>query len=245
MYNLKTLIPNLIIITLLAINLSACDQQSITITPEYLSIEDLSEELNKELHQVLNKEISHKINQELDQEANKEIDVEKAKQYPLTISQSENGLILKGDPALVAKAIKIAKRLDIPSSYYLEVRNTSTDVISTATETMQILLYPDQTILLGHITLTESPWKPLIQQHESSLQLHLDSKLVLSIDIVNQQQRQASYYTGKHPMQLRKWIMAFNNSEMNQGKRIITSKPKKQLWLRLIKANSQSGVRLR
>jgi hypothetical protein len=39
--------------------------------------------------------------------------------------------------------------------------------------------------------------------------------------------------------------MAFNNSEINQGKKIITSRPKKQLWLRLIKANSQSGIRLR
>jgi hypothetical protein len=228
MHSLKALILNLGFIILIASSLSACDQQSITITPEHLSIEELREDLKNELNQVL------------DQETNKEISA-----LPLTISQSDGGLLLKGDPALIAKALIIAKRLDSPSSYYLEVRNTPINTISTTTETMQILLHPDQTISLGYITLTESPWKPLIKEHKSALQLHLDANLVLSIDIVNQQQQQASYYTGKHPMQLRKWIMAFNNSEINQGKKIITSRPKKQLWLRLIKANSQSGIRLR
>ena len=224
MYNLKAPILNLTFIILITLSLSACDQQSIIITPEYLSVEDLSMELKQAINQELSKE--------LDQEA-------------LEISRIDNGLSLKGNSALITKVITIAKRLDIPSSYYLEVRNTPINTISTAIETMRILLHPDQTISLGHITLIESPWKSLIKQHESSLQLHLSSSFVLSIDIVSQQYTQASSYSGKHPMQLGEWIMAFNNSEMKQGKKIITSRPKKQLWLRLIKANNQSGIRLR
>jgi hypothetical protein len=212
---------------LLAFSLSACDTKSLIITPENLSIEQLKQELNLEL----------------DQGAEPNEDNES--QPPLTISRKDGGLLLKGDPALIAKAIIIAKRLDVPSSYYLQIRNTRANTISTSAETMQILLHPGQAISLGHITLIDSPWSSLIKQHESSLQLHLDNDLMLTIDIINQQQKSASYYTGKHPMQLQKWMMAFNDSEMNQRKTTITTKPKKQLWLRLIKASSQSGVELR
>ena len=163
----------------------------------------------------------------------------------LSITDNNSQLILQGSRAQISKALTIAKRLDIPSSYYLEVRNTAENIISTGAEAMQVLIHPDQVISLGHITLVDSPWKPLIKEQERYLELHLDDKLVLSINIKSQKNKQMNYYSGKHPMQVGEWLMAFGDTGINQGKRIITSKPKKQLWLRLVKANSQSGIRLR
>lgn len=234
MYSLKTSysVSSLLILStliILALQLSACDEKSITLQPEHLSVADLKAELNREL----NKEIKTNTHRE-------------QKSLPsLTVNNNENNLIIKGSSGQIANVISIATRLDRPSSYYLEVRNTPINAISTHTESMQILLHPEQTISLGHLTLSNSPWKPLIKEQEKFLQLHLNNQLILSIEIKDQHDKQANYYSGKHPMQLNQWLMAFNETETTQGKRIITSKQKKQLWLRLIKANSQSGINLR
>jgi hypothetical protein len=229
---MKSIGLSLVTITLILTLLTACDQRSISIQPEFISIEELQAELNKEL------------NKELAREQSRD-GVYPSDQRPLSITDEDSQLILQGSPAQISKALTIAKRLDIPSSYYLEVSNTAENVISTGAETMQVLIHPNQVISLGHITLIDSPWQSLIREQERYLELHLNDKLVLSINIKNQKNKQMNYYSGKHPMRVGEWLMAFGDSGMNQGKRIITSKPKKQLWLRLVKANSQSGIRLR
>ena len=222
MYKLiKTALVNSIALAMLLLGISACDHKSIAILPEHITLEELNEELTKEL--------GHSL------PANN----------ALEIRNSQEGLILTGDPALIAKAISIAQQLDKPHNYYLEVRNTPINSISTHTETMRILLHPENPVRLGHITLIDGPWQELIKDEERFLQLELDSSLILTIDIKSQQDRQVGFYSGKHPMQLNEWIIAFNESEMSQGKKIITSRPKKQLWLRLTKANSQSEINLR
>lgn len=224
MFNVNSTGLALVLVALIGLLLTACDQRGISIQPEFISIEELQAELSKELDKELTKDSDHQ---------------------PLSIENDDSQLVLRGNPAQISKALTIARRLDVPSSYYLEVSNTAQNVISTAAETMQVLIHPDQVISLGHITLVDSPWKPLIKEQERYLELQLDAELVLSINIKSQENKEMNYYSGKHPMRVNEWIMAFGDSGMNQGKRIITSKPKKQLWLRLVKANSQSGIRLR
>ena len=227
MFNVKKGVLHSLIgsgLALIVLSLSACDNKTTTIQPEHISVNVLNQELNQQLLLDL-------------------AQADTASQ--LQIDNSQDGLILSGDPALIAKAIHLAKQLDKPQNYYLEVRNTPANRISTATETMQILLHPKQPVMLGYTTLIDGPWRELIAEKQRSLQLHLDENLVLSIEIKNQDNQEINYYSGKHPMQIDKWLVAFNNSEMNRGKKIITSRPKKQLWLRLIKANSQSDVLLR
>lgn len=220
----RSLIKLIVIPAIILLSLSACDHTSTAIQPEHISVEVLNQELNEQLIKGL-------------------AQTNAASQ--LQIENSQDGLILSGDPALIAKAIYIAKQLDKPQNYYLEVRNSPINTISTTTETMRILLHPEHPIMLGHTTLTNGPWKELITEQQRTLQLHLDANLVLSIDIKNRNEQAASFYSGKHPMQIDKWLIAFNSSEMSRGKKIITSRPKKQLWLRLVKASSQSDVNLR
>jgi hypothetical protein len=214
----------IVLVVIMLLGLSACDHKSTAIQPEHISIEVLNQELNAQL-----------INGLAQTNAASQLQIE----------NSQDGLILSGDPALIAKAIHIAKQLDKPQNYYLEVRNTPINTISTTTETMRIMLHPEQPIMLGHTTLTDGPWKELITEQHRTLQLHLDASLVLSIDIKNRDKQAASFYSGRHPMQVNKWLIAFNSSELNRGKKIITSRPQKQLWLRLVKASSQSDVNLR
>lgn len=222
---------NLLFIILATLYLCACDQKSLIIQPEHLTIE----ELHKELDKAFKKDLNNENQQGLSSSANNS-----SQSNALIINSDNENIFLTGNSSQLSKAISIAKRLDKPHSYYLEVRNTPKHMISTMTESMQILLHPDQTISLGHFTLTDTPWRPLIKEHERYLQLHLNTDLILTIDIKSPQNKQSSFYSGRHPMQLNQWFMAFNNSEMNRGNRIITSKPKTQLWLRLIKANNQS-----
>ncbi len=200
--------------------LIACDKQTIAIQPEHISIAELNEKLGQAFP-----------------------DIENLSEMDISSNQQE--LILSGNPAFIAKAITVAEQLDKPYSYYLEVSNTPRNTISTTMEYMKILLHPDQSISLGHIMLTESPWQELIKEQQRFLQLSLDSNLVLAIDIKNSQDQKISFYSGKHPMQLDQWLMAFDDSEVRQGKKVVTSRPKRQLWLRLVKANSQSDSYLR
>ena len=234
MYSIsKTTLLRLVVFIMLATSIIACEQESITLLPEHISLEELSQQLEKELEEELNKEKKeHGLN--LSNSDNR-----------LEIQQHRQGLTLTGDPVLIAKAVSIAQQLDQPYNYYLEVRNTPANSISTATENMRILLHPGHPVILGHVTLINGPWEELIRDKQKFLQLELDSQLVLTIDIKSQQDKKMGFYSGKHPMQLGRWIVAFDQLEMNQGKRIITSRPKKQLWLRLIKANSQSEINLR
>jgi hypothetical protein len=231
MYSIsKTTLLRLVVFVMLATSIIACEQESITLLPEHISLEELSQQLEKELEEKLNKERS--------------LDLSNSDNR-LEIQQHQQGLTLTGDPVLIAKAVSIARQLDQPYNYYLEVRNTPANSINTATENMRILLHPGHPIILGHVTLINGPWEELIRDKQKFLQLELDSQLVLTIDIKSQQDKQMEFYSGKHPMQLGRWIVAFDQLEMNQGKKIITSRPKKQLWLRLIKANSQSEINLR
>lgn len=216
----------LILITSL-FTLIACNQQTVAINPEHIPINELNEQLQQAL--------SH---------------TEKMPINPLsiTIDQLDGGgeaLILSGDKTLVAKAISIAKQLDKTQNYYLEIRDTPIEAISSSLETMRILLHPEQTISIGHIALINSPWGGLMNEGEKLLRLKLDSSLILSIEIKNTDNMEINFYSGKHPMQLDLWVTTFNNSEINQGRKIITSRPKKQLWLRLVKASSQSKINLR
>jgi hypothetical protein len=220
----------LIIFAIAVLTLLGCEQQTVAINPEHISSQELSEQLQQALsHADLhNQKNTWSITMD-----------------PLNTDSEQQTLILSGDRSTIAKAISIAKQLDIAHNYYLEIRNTPINTISTSLETMRILLHPEQIVTLGHIILMDGPWGELIEGNEKLLQLKLDSNLVLSIDIKNSQTTETSYYSGKHPMRLDHWLMAFNNSEMNQGKKIMTSRPKKQLWLRLVKASSQSEINLR
>jgi hypothetical protein len=216
----------LLLLTAFLMAISACEQKSITVQPEHISQNELNQALSKELEQALEQE--------------------------LTIQSSQQGLILTGDPALIAKAISIAQQLDKPGNYYLEVRNTPINSISTTAESMRILLHPEHPVMLGHITLAHSPWQELIEDKQRFLQLILDSNLVLTIEIKSQQDQTIGFYSGKHPMQLDQWIIAFDQLgvsqsglDRNQSRKIMTSRPKKQLWLRLTKASSQSEINLR
>jgi hypothetical protein len=222
----------LMAISAFLIGITGCEPKSITIVPEHITLE----ELNQKLNDTLNSTLTNQPNEE--------------QNNTLNIQNSTKGLILTGDSVSVAKAVSLAQQLDKPHNYYLEIRNTPINSISTLTETMRILLHPEHPVIFGQIALVDGPWQALIKDKQRILELMLSKDLVLSIDIKSQQDHQVGFYSGKYPMALNTWIVAFDESGMNplgtnQRKKITASRPGKQLWLRLIKADSQSEINLR
>jgi hypothetical protein len=222
-----TLLFTLLLTSALTVLLVACEQQAIEIQAEHMSSEELQLRLarNKEFQQ-----LAEKIDIELmpDEEA------------------AENTSIrLTGPKDHISRVIQIAARMDKPQSYYLSVRNTALNTISTQGQHMRVLLHPEQKISLGYASLVESPWRKHILDKQKFLELELSRDLVLNILIKSQDQELLTHYSGSYPMQIGKWseiftesmagLVAESTSTTRKNKRISTSD--NQLWLRLEEAD--------
>jgi len=231
MQRLKLLL-SLLLTSVLAVLLVACEQQAIEIQAEHMSTEEL------QLRLAGNEEFQHLA---------EKIDIELLHDEDTTGNTS---IRLEGPAEHISRVIQIAARMDKPQSYYLSVRNTALNTISTQGQHMRVLLHPEQKITLGHISLLESPWKKHIIDKEKFLELELSSNLVLKILIKSQDKNLLTHYSGSYPMQLRKWSEVFTEGTGGVGlesrgaarkhKRISTSD--NQLWLRLEEAGSQSQI---
>jgi len=222
----------LLLTLVLTVLLVACEQQAIEIQAEHMSSEELrlrlaeSEEFQK---------LAEKIDIELLQDED---------------TAGNSSIRLAGPADHISRVIQIAARMDKPQSYYLSVRNTALNTISTQGQHMRVLLHPEQKITLGHISLLESPWKQHILDKQKFLELELSSNLVLKIFIKSQDDGVLTHYSGSYPMQLGRWNEVFtkgigglelaSKNTVRKNKRISTSN--KQLWLRLEEAGSQSQI---
>ncbi len=222
----------LLLTLVLTVLLVACEQQAIEIQAEHMSSEELrlrlaeSEEFQK---------LAEKIDIELLQDED---------------TAGNSSIRLAGPADHISRVIQIAARMDKPQSYYLSVRNTALNTISTQGQHMRVLLHPEQKITLGHISLLESPWKQHILDKQKFLELELSSNLVLKIFIKSLDDGVLTHYSGSYPMQLGRWNEVFtkgigglelaSKNTVRKNKRISTSN--KQLWLRLEEAGSQSQI---
>lgn len=193
----------------LLLGLSSCDQQAFELRPEHVSIEELEQQLRQSVDF---KNIASDSSLELI-----------SQQAPAGAAS----LRVHGSRLEVARIVQIAQAIDRPQSYYLHVRNARPGIISIETKQMKILLHPKQQIALGRSTIEGGPWGGYLARDAELLQLILDEKRVLKIDINNGDGE--SYYSGDQPLQLERWV-----------KMHALGRDDKPLWLRLTKASSQS-----
>jgi len=128
------------------------------------------------------------------------------------------------------------------ASYYLEVSNSKNDRYSTNSrqQSMQILLNPGSKVMLGESTWQSTPWR-YYQGSESSksIELELSADLQLSISISGGENNSTRYISGLYQLQENKWIQLVG-SQRERGNKIISTQNKKQLWLRLHPADTNT-----
>lgn len=198
--------------------LAACDKQSIELRPEHVDLEELDQRLRQSTgYNHLKNDIALELLESSDEE-----------QAP--------SLLVSGSRDKIERIIQIAKLIDRPQSYYLEVANNKPGSISTSSKEMRILLHPNQQVALGHFTLQDGPWSSHLVGNNHLLKLTLDSELVLNITIRNGDEGEVDYYSGKQPLRLGAWVEAFALGGSNSNKIVVSTK-KKELWLRLVKAS--------
>lgn len=198
--------------------LAACDKQAIELRPEHVDLEELDQRLRQSTgYNHLKNDIALELLESSDEE-----------QAP--------SLLVNGSRDKIERIIQIAKLIDRPQSYYLEVANNKPGSISTSSKEMRILLHPNQQVALGHFTLQDGPWSGHLVGNNHLLKLTLDSELVLNITIRNGDEGEVDYYSGKQPLRLGAWVEAFTLGGSNSNKIVLSTK-KKELWLRLVKAS--------
>ena len=200
--------------------LGACDKQAIELHSEHLNAKDLDERIRQSTGF---KNLAGDVSIEL-----------------LGSEDSPASLLVRGDRAMINQIIEIAKVIDRPQSYYLQVTNTQPGSISTSSNDMKILLHPNHQISLGHLTLQSGPWSNYVAGRKHLLELILNEKLMLKVNLTNGEDSSISYYSGVHPLQLDAWVEAFTLGGISEKRKVVTTTKKKQLWLRLSKAGSQS-----
>ena len=200
--------------------LGACDKQAIELRSEHINAKELGERIRQSTGF---KNLTGDVSIEL-----------------LSSEDSPSSLLVRGDRAKINQIIEIAKIIDRPQSYYLQVTNTQPGSISTSRNDMKILLHPNQQISLGHITLQNGPWSSYVAGRKHLLELILNEKLMLKVNLTNGEDSSISYYSGVHPLQLDAWVEVFTLGGISEKRKVVTTTKKKQLWLRLSKAGSQS-----
>ncbi|OUS39400.1 hypothetical protein A9R00_09675 [Oleispira antarctica] len=145
----------------------------------------------------------------------------------------------KNDQVKLQKQLSQIKQ---SASYYLEVSNSKNDRYSTNSrqQSMQILLNPGSKVMLGESTWQSTPWR-YYQGSESSksIELELSADLQLSISISGGENNSTRYISGLYQLQENKWIQLVG-SQRERGNKIISTQNKKQLWLRLHPANTNT-----
>lgn len=197
---------------ILALLLTGCDQAEIILEPE-------KAEKSKLLNKL--KQYQAENPQEYDQ---------------LTIElNNEQKIVIHGDSQQVNKITSRAHHLDQPATYYLEISNTNHKQYSTNNrdQTLQVLLNP------GHkVTITQHEWQSTPWRHyqgiESNkvLELELNEYLQLAINIRSNQNNNTRTLSGQYQLQENKWVKLMGNQRVTQNT-IISTRDKKQLWLRL------------
>ncbi len=212
--------------------LMGCQQQTLEIQAEHLTNEELKQQLMASSHL---RQLAEGVGLELINDGDQ---------------STATAIRLSGSSNQISQIIQIATALDKPNNYYLVVRNTDINSISTQGESMRVLLHPDQKITLGHLSLLESPWKAYIIDRQKYVELELNSNLVLKIVIKSQDDGQLMHYSGVYPLQLGQWNEVFSEGLGNTAvgkkkgnrKDLRVSTANNQLWLRLDKAGSQSEL---
>jgi hypothetical protein len=192
--------------------LLGCDQSEVILEPEKTSQSRLLQQLKK---------YQADSPQEYDQ---------------LTIElNNEDRIVVQGNSKQVKGIARYASYLDQPTSYYLEISNSKNTrySINSREQNMQVLLNPGQKVSLGEQAWQSSPWR-YYQGIESNkiLELELSEDLQLSINIRNSKNNQASFLSGRYQLQEGNWIKLMGNGRITNNK-VITTKSRKQLWLRL------------
>lgn len=198
--------------------LAACDKQAIELRPEHIDLQELNQKLRQSTGY---KHLKNDIAMELLESKDGEL---------------APSLLVSGSRDKIERIIQIAKMIDRPQSYYLEVANNKPGSISTSSKEMRILLHPNQQVALGHFTLQDGPWSSHLVGSNHLLRLTLDNELVLNITISNGDEGEVDYYSGRQPLRLGKWVEAFALGGTS-GNKIVVSTKKKELWLRLVKAS--------
>lgn len=206
---------------------AGCGEQTVVLKPEHVSVNQLKQELaNSSLYQHM------------------------APDVQLTFDDPDGvgELRLSGQRGKVNQIIDLAKSLDIPQSYNLEISNTSPKSISTATKHMRLLIHPDQTITLGHISLQQGPWGDYVNNNAQSIELTLSKKLLLNIRLASSSSDNTQYYSTSQPLKLNQWLQVLKfdsslkdseryNGESRQTRLTTLSTKKQQLWLRLVRSS--------
>lgn len=198
--------------------LAACDKQTVELRTEHIDLQELDQKLRTSTEY---KHLKNDIALEL-------LDSRDGELTP--------SLLVSGSRDKIERIIQMAKMIDRPQSYYLEVANNKPGSISTSSKEMRILLHPNQQVALGHFTLQGGPWSSHLVGKNHLLKLTLDNNLVLSITIRNGDEGEVDYYSGKQPLRLDKWVEAFRLGGAKSNKIVVSTK-KKELWLRLVKAS--------
>ena len=209
--------------TLLASLLTGCDQAKIILEPE-------KADKSKLLHKLQQYQAENP--QEYDQ---------------LTIElNDEQKIVVRGDNQQVNKITSRAHHLDQPATYYLEISNSSHKQYSTGSrdQSMQVLLSPGHKIKITQHEWQSSPWRHYHGiESDKILELELNENLQLAIEIRSNQNNNATSLSGQYQLQENKWIKLVDNQKVTQNT-IISTRDKKQLWLRLhpveIEINNQS-----
>lgn len=158
----------------------------------------------------------------------------------LTIKlNDEQNIIVSGNTQQVHEISQVASLFDQPASYYLEISNSKNKRYSTSSreQTLQILISPESKITISQSEWQSSPWRHYrgIESNQE-LELELSSNLQLTIRTRNalnsHSSNSDSTLTGQYQLQEKKWIKLIDNQKVTQNK-IITTRNKKQLWLRL------------
>lgn len=154
----------------------------------------------------------------------------------LTIElNNEHSIIVRGNTQQVRDISQIASMLDQPVSYYLEISNTNNKRYSTRNydQSLQVLISPGNKIIITQSEWQSSPWRHYRGiESNNELELELKENLQLAISTRNNSKNSESTLTGQYQLQEKKWIKLMDNQKVTQNK-VISTRNKKQLWLRL------------
>lgn len=158
----------------------------------------------------------------------------------LTIElNDEQNIIVSGNRQQVQSISQVASLFDQPASYYLEISNSNNKRYSTNShdQALQILISPGNAITITQSEWQSSPWRYYrgIESNQE-IELELSNNLQLTIRTRNalnsHSNNSESTLTGQYQLQEKKWIKLMDNQKVTQNK-IISTRNKKQLWLRL------------
>lgn len=152
---------------------------------------------------------------------------------------TDHEITVSGNSDQIQKIIKIADELDRVVDYYLEISNTDQEHVNSREESLSVLLYPGETVILGESIWQSSPWRHYRGIESSKLlKLTLDHSLKLTINMSRNDGNHEKFTSGTYQLKEDRWIQIAGDIK-KKGAKEISTRPSKALWLRLTEANSQ------